>query len=441
MVKFLIISNSGEFLPIALRMRQEGAQLNAYVHNTQFRRNYAGIIEKTRITGLKKALRRADTVIFDMTRTNEKTKYDRALLKLFGIKKDSPSVFGPVADKLKRTHKVIGGGEFTETIEFDRVKGMKLAEKVGFAIPEYHTFKTLKKGAKFLENSKKKWVFKPLNNMDLDLTFVESFPGQLKTKLTEEYRQRIGEKIDYLLQKKIEGVELSTEVWIDGQGSPALYNHTLESKRMMNANLGVHIGSQSNTVWVKEGGFLTDKMNRLAGFVGSKGYVGPVDVNTIVSDGVPYFLEFTPRLGFDALYCLLTLLRGRITDFFSNDFNSRFDRQFAASERLTIPPFPYTSASLLRNFAQDVDIDEQIEKNPHFFAEDVYQNSDNRYKCSGSDGLIGVMTGKSDSIGGAWGNVYRALKKIRVCADKQYRVDSAKKHEIRFNKLKNWKLL
>ena len=195
-------------------MKRRGADVGIYIHNPQYRKNYRGIMPIIPFADLKKKLKSADLVIFDITHPNEKTKWDIALLKTFGISAGSPTVFGPVADKLKKGAKVIGASSITEDLELDRKKGMELAGKMGFEIPEMHSFKNLKDGAKFLESRKDLWVFKPENNQDLDLTYVEKFPGELFTKIIEEYTQRIGDKCDFILQKKINGVEVSTEVWV-----------------------------------------------------------------------------------------------------------------------------------------------------------------------------------------------------------------------------------
>lgn len=435
-MKIIVISNSGEFLPIVWRLKREGTDVQIYVHQSKYKNNYKDILPKIRLSELKKKLLKTDIVIFDMTHVNEKTKQDIALLKLFGLKKGSPSVFGPVADKLKKDHKIIGSSELTETIELDRIKGIELAERIGFAIPEYHSFKTLAEGIKFLKSRKDLWCFKPLNNRDVDLTYVEKFAGELVTKMQDEYKTRCGEKIDYILQKKVKGIELSTEVWLNK--GPVHFNHTLESKHLLNSDLGPLIGSQSNTVWVKKDkGLLSAELSGLSEHL--RDYQGPCDVNCIISefDKKPYFLEWTPRFGYDAFFALTTLIRGSLTRFLTNDFKCDFYDDFAAAERLTIPPFPYNTPRLLRDFALDVSILEDL-NNKAFFAEDVYRKN-GQLKCAGADGILGPVAAKANTIGGAWGNVYRILDKMKVCSYKQYRTDGSK-HEIRYNKLKNWGL-
>jgi phosphoribosylamine-glycine ligase len=442
-MKLVFCSNSGESLPIAYRLRREGTDASVYLHCPAYRNNYDGLVPKLNLVQLKAAVKKADLVIFDITRPNEKTKQDVALLKTFGLKSSSPTVFGPVADKLRKSVKVIGCSTVCEDIELGRAKGVELAERMGFAIPETHQFKTLADGIKFLKSSKELWVFKPEDNQDLDLTYVEKFPGELVTKLESEYRQRLGEKIDFILQKKIDGVELSSEVWLGPKG-PAHLNHTLENKRLMDGNLGPAIGSQSNTVWIDQDldGICGPQLVKMAEYLRKDGYIGPCDANCIISekDQKPYFLEWSPRFGYDAIYCLLSLVKGRLTDFFAKDFNTEFHSGFASSERISIPPFPYADSTLLKEYAKDVSILNRMESLQSFWGQDIYLKG-GKLACAGADGILGVVAARGNSLGGAWGSVYRAIEQLKVCSYLQHRLDGHRSLSKRYETLQKWGLV
>jgi len=436
-VKILFISNSGEGLPIAYRLRREGADAQIYVHNPQYRINYEGIVPKVGISGLKKAVKSAGIIVFDITHPNERKKHDMVMLKLFGIKASSSSVFGAVADKLKESHKVIGASRVTESRELERETGIKIAKKIGFAIPEYHKFRSLNEGLKFLKSRKDLWVFKPDNNQDLDLTYVEKFTGELAMKMSGEWQQRIGDECKYILQQKIEGAEVSTEVWV-GPNGPEHFNRTIEDKKLMTGNIGPAIGSQSNTVWTENDleSIGIPELMKMAAYLKANDYLGPCDANLIINNNTPYFLEWSPRFGYDAIYCLFELIKGKLTDFFEKDFNVDFHAGYAASQRLTIPPFPYASPKLRSEFAKDVTIFGDLAKMPRFWAQDVYQNA-GHLACAGADGILGVVSGRGDSLGKAWGQVYGAVDRMKVCSYLQYRTDGFKSAEKRmsiFNK-------
>jgi len=426
----IFISNSGESFPIVWRLRKEGVDAGIYIHSPHYRSNYKGILPSIPVKDLKKALKNTPLVIFDITRPNERTKQDIVLLKTFGLKSSLPSVFGPIADKLRKDHKVIGASMVTEELELDRHKGIDFARKAGFAIPEYYKFKTLKEGAKFLKGRDDMWAFKPDDNKEF--TYVEEFAGELLTKIINN---RIIE-CKYVLQKKIEGSEISTEVWIGDQG-PVHFNHTIESKRLMVGNLGPAIGSQSNTVWkCKDSGLLIDPLKKMATYLKSKGYTGPCDANCIVKGNIPYFLEWSPRFGYDAIYCLLTLLKGSLKDFFLQDFKADFHSGYACSQRISIPPFPYANPRLLNDFAKDVSIMNSLQRTPFCWFQDIYSDA-GKIKCAGADGILGVVTARDENLEAAWGKVYSAINKLKVCSYVQYRTDAFKEHSKRIKELKS----
>jgi phosphoribosylamine-glycine ligase len=206
----------------------------------------------------------------------------------------------------------------------------------------------------------------------------------------------------------------------------------------MCGDLGPAIGSQSNTVFISKG-FLGVPMSKAAQSLHDQsGYVGPLDANCIVSNGNPYFLEWSPRLGWDAFYNLMNLYEGSIVDFF-NKLTGSFKTGFSCSQRLSIPPYPYAAGDLLKNYAHEVLIDEDLAKKPAFWAQDVYY--DGQYRVAGSDGIVGVMSGVGESIGAAYGKVYRHLDRFKIASYKQYRTDGAKKHEARYNELVKMKVV
>ena len=425
----VFMSNSGESLPIAYRLKQEGTKSVVYLHGERYRHNYKNMVPTIGLGSLKETLKKATLVIFDISRNNEGSKNDHALLKMFGLKKTSSSVFGPVADKLKKSVKVIGQSEETETLELDRKEGADLAKKIGIQDPETYEFHGLKEGINFLQSEKDAlFVFKPCNNQDMDMTYVEKFPGELIEKMQHDYPRRIGgEKLDFIIQKCVDGHEISTEFWWTGEEA-IHFNHTIEDKRLMNASLGPTIGSQNNTVWMKKkmSGLLVKELKKMGEVLKKAKYIGPCDCNSIISkeDGKPRFLEWSIRFGYDALFCLLSQLKTPLTDFFTNDFQGEFHDGFTASARLTIPPFPYHEPKLLDAFAKEVPIGGRLD---NFWMEDVLM--DDRIRCAAADGILGVMVNRGDTPLEAWQNVYRDIQDIKVGAYLQYRTDGPRRAE------------
>jgi phosphoribosylamine-glycine ligase len=438
----LFFSYSGESFPLAWRLLQEGTEAAVYVHHPKYRKNYTRMVPTVPLPKLKETLKKVDTIIFDITRDNKKTKDDIALLKTFGLKTKSPSVFGPVADKLKKSHRVIGGSEWCEEIELNRILGSEIASKLGLKIAETHDFKSFPDGTKFLKGRKDRWVLKPHENADLDLTYVEKFPGELMKKFQRDLPRRMEtDKFHLMLQKVVEGIEISTEAWFDGVEFNH-FNHTIEDKKFGAGNLGSNIGSQGNTVWLKRdpAGLLVNELRKLKPWLIKAKFIGPVDINAIVSEEnhKPYFLEFSPRFGYDALYCLLKLYQGPLTHFFLSGFKGGFADGYVSSQRITIPPFPYAVPALLDDMAKDVSVDVSLEKLTDFWAEDIKIDKEGQLCCGGADGIIGVMTGTGATVGESVGKMYRNIKRLKIGANVQYRPDGGKRAIEAISTLKRW---
>jgi phosphoribosylamine--glycine ligase len=435
MLKFLFITNSGEALPIAWRLQRKKHPVNVYIHNPKYRRNYNGLLPKVGMRGLWQAANTSDVIVFDMNKPVE-NKRDRALHKLFRTKGDG--TYGPIADKLRGAGKrVIGCSDWSEQIELSREKGSNLAASLGIPLPKTYTFKSLKDGANFLKGAGKKnlWAFKPYENQDLDLTYVEQQQGELADLLEGQYKDRLSEKVDYLLQEKINGQEISTEAWWTGK-KWTLFNHTIEDKTLMDKGLGPRIGSASNVVWLKsKDGLMTDYFKKLTPYVQRAGYVGPVDINTIVSekDHKPYFLEFTPRMGYDAIYALLEIIG--IGEIFSEKPKSANGATFGSSVRVSIPPYPYEAPELLKN-AEGIRCGEDIKT---IWYEDVSMNGKGLV-CSGADGIIGVATGRGNTIEESVKNVYKKAESLPVGTYKQYRSDLGERAKEARSTLAEWGL-
>ena len=437
--RIVFVSSHGESLPLVYRLKKMGIFCPIYLHVPQCQHLYDGLINtKVDLKGLRKALLNTEIVVFDTIKRNEKKRHDGALLKTFGLKANVKELFGAVADKLKKDHKVYGGSEATGEIELDRFKGEELARGAGLLVPETHRFINLNEGIKFLKARRDLWVFKPHHNLNLDLTYVEQYSGELIGKMQYEYMSRIGNNVEYILQKFIEGQEIDTESWFDGENF-INHNFTLEDKRLMDGQLGLAIGSQSNIVWLKkQSDFLNKETENMKSFLKGAKYMGPVSFNVIINkdDHKPYFLERTCRCGYDALYCLLTLLDSPLQDFFLNDFKGKFYDGFACSQRISIPPYPYYDEDLLEDYAKNISIKIKPKNFLFFWGEDIYMNS-GKLMCAGSDGIIGVVTGRGKNPQEAWNVCYQNVKKLQIGTYTQYRLDGMPRSLKKMNTLKD----
>jgi len=444
----IFISNKGETLPVAWRLKKMGVPLEYYIHDPVSRRQYMRLMPRLRLQDLKEAVKDSERVVIDIILKNEKKDHDLELLDEFGISHDVPGLFGTLGDTIRTKYKkdVTGGGVIPEKYELDREEGIKLARKIGLSIPQYFEFKSLKDGAKFLYSGAgkgKEWVFKPNGNMDLDLTHVDGFPGDLLDLLTYTYPKRLGNDVEFILQEKITGEELSNELWHDG--AQFLHpNRTLENKKLHCGDTGRAVGSQSNTVWPCKSmdGIVFRNMMKLLPLI--KGLKLPVDANTIITrDGRAWFLEWTFRFGYSALFLFLELISGRLDKFFLKNFEASLKDGFIASQVLTLDPFPLVRDKVeYTAMVRDNLINNPINSDGMYWV-DVYQDSRGKLRCAGTDGYLGVVTGHGPTAEKAIGACHDRLDEIKtngISGDLMYRTreDHLASHLGRLKKLEAW---
>jgi len=445
----LLISNKGETLPLVYRLRKEGIPAEIYVHDLGHGRNYAGILPRVGLGDLQNAIKRAEVIAIDTIQRNQKNARDLAFLSKFNISPNVPDLFGRFGDKHRQTHLVIGGGEQVAEYELDRAKGVELAKKAGFAIPPYQDFKSLKQAARFLHSSegrkRERWYFKADGNLDLDLTF-DGTPEQLIDYLVHKIPKRLGtDAVNCILQEAVDGdvVELSREGWRGLDGKLTNPNSTLENKRLHSRDSGPRVGCAVSTVWRDKNfeGVGHKQIQAAANYF--SGYVGAVDVNFILTNDLsPWFLEWTCRFGYSALYLLLTfILKGKIGNFFLNPFQTVWQDGFAASQVLSLYPFPPT-ANNRTDFLQMIEgnlINEPVDKKGMWWL-DVYQDGMDNFRVGGSDGLVGVAVAHAETMEEAIHKAYHLVESIKITGNKQFwpHDEHLKAHQDRYKKLQKW---
>jgi phosphoribosylamine-glycine ligase len=449
------ISCKGETLPVLREVHREGVPGEIYLHDLGYANSYKNITPRVGLDGLVKAIERAEVVVIDTIVKNKKSRRDLALLDKFGISHNVPDLYGRLGDILKSPKwdkMVIGGGEEVAQYELDRSKGFELAKKAGFSIPPYQEFKRLTEAVKFLKGSagkaKEKWYFKADGNVALDLTF-DGTPEQLIDYLSNKVPRRLGhDLIDCILQEAVEGevVELSREGWLGPDGKLVNANSTLEDKKLSSRNSGPRVGCAVSTVWrdADFSGVIHKQLQVAIKYL--PGYVGPLDANAIITpDLQAWFLEWTLRFGYSALYLLLMfIMKGKLGNFFLNPFNTVWKEGFVASQVLSLYPFPPTAHNrqdFIEMIAGNL-IDGKIDA-PGVWWLDVMEDADGIFRVNGADGLIGVATAHDETMEGAIKKAYEKVDKIKVTGNKQFwplseHLDS---HMDRYKKLQKWGVL
>lgn len=419
-MRVLFVSKEGDGLGVGQRLALEGHNVDFWIAEERFAKAGRGLL--SRVPSWQSAARRADLIIADCV----------------GLGK---------YEEIARAYKVplLGFSRILDIIELDRMKGMELFEAAGIAIPETHEF-TSPAEARAIpqrEGWGDGWVVKPSGNLSTSKTLTCK-----DDSLWDRSCKVLPEGCNGIVQRLVNGVEVSTEGWFNGTNFVQPFNHTFEEKKFLAGNLGQTTGCMGNIVLPTESNRLTKAtVEPLAPFLRRIGYRGPLDINCIVNADGAFALEATSRMGYDAVEALLEGLEEPAGEFLfdvatgeKKEMKLTGDTMIAV--RVSVPPWPMRKPD---SDAEPEPIRGITDENIwHLFLTDVFQQGGEYFTANG-DGVIfkatavGAVNTRNtpDHTYEARRRVYRLLDKIGV-QNKQYRTDIGERVNKDIAKLKEW---
>ncbi len=402
-LSFLILSEGGDGLGLALRLQVEGHPVSIEIKDPVAAQRGEGLVEKDSKPDFNPIL------VADCTGS------------------------GSILDSYKANEgRCFGGSQIADRLESDRKYASQIFKDCGIKEPFSKDFSDWDSAFQFIQDWDKdsKLVFKPEGKYS---GVVPSYVPHDNTELIEmleHYKGIIGENPEFTLQEFIEGTCISSEVWCSSGHSLRPTNHTLERKQLMCGDLGPSGGCTGNVVWacLDTNCPLCANLERMDGFLEETRWNGAIDINTVVTkEGEVYALEFTPRFGYDAFPTFLYgLFEGNFGAFIEGC--CRGDSEilplrsgFAAGVRVSCPPWPsedfHSKAGLPIRGLRKSDFE-------RFYPYEVGLQNDT-LTTSGGWGIVGVAIGYSEEgIEEAFEDAYKLADKIRI-PDKQYRKDLA----------------
>lgn len=429
-MKFLLRTGCGESLPVALRLMDEGNQV-VFAMSEEADKTYAKIGEGLVVKGeFGKTLDWADCVIFDSN--------------IFQLSKEA---------ELCRSKGIptIGASELSGRLENDRAFAVEVASGAGLQVPDYEAFhgkNAWDVARKYIETLQPdtRWVWKPNGESPVS-TFVSDSVEQLQRMLIywKALYEEHNEVPNFIITKKIEGQEISTEGWFNGVEF-YVPNHTLERTRFFDGDHGEKTGCAGNVVWSHDGPLFHTLIEPMREILRGK-YNGPLDVNAIIDEETnePIFLEYTPRFGYDALFGLMQILNSDLGELFFNiakglNWTGNVRGDFAGMVRLHIPPYPEPPSDKDKQRPVGLPIEgiKLHDKVGPFYPVEVFAEED-ALATSGPDGYVLVVGGNGDSPKIAMDSAYRRADGVTIpCV--RYRLDLAEKLEEVYHliKLTGW---
>jgi len=418
-MRFAICSYEGTGLSWWKRLQDEGHEVLVYIFKPLHARNGDGIIPKTNNYAqwvMWGKMKRPTVFFFDCSDNGDK------------------------ADALRKSGElVVGGCKFFDRLEKERAWSEELHRSIGIKAPFSQSFPTISAAKAFASTQKKPFVFKSNKFLDSSATYMAKDAEDM-VRYLDYIQHRYGDNISNLMQEKLDGFALSTARWWNGRSFVGPFEGTVEHKKFLNDDKGPATGCSFTTVW-----FYQDDMPSLARalhwdklediFRKYEAAPGLYDINSLLSerDGLPYFLESTPRLGYDSeptsqkgianlgqfLYNLAT----------GQEVDDLFDRYaYFDSVRVTVSPYPFEAVDDIPQKKTCVDTPiwgyDGIWAN-HFIGYGVKYDPVMGLTVADPTGLVGIVaaTGLDPTL--PFEECYNFIDKELRIPNMQYRTDAA----------------
>jgi phosphoribosylamine-glycine ligase len=296
----------------------------------------------------------------------------------------------------------------------------------------------------FLQKYPARWVLKPHDNK-VQVYISEGIEDALEVLDWWESLGLTTMEID--VQQFIEGRNVDVELWF-GNGAPFLpANYDIETKKFLVDDLGMTVGCMSSVCWFSyrtDVRVLQEVLFPFAQQVKRTRWTGPASINIMIEEGTNelYALELTPRIGYNAYYCLHHLKEsvgwGEIIWRMCHKETEELEviegldeTKFAVGIEVSIPPSPVEHPDkqfmkrLYEEIAKGVPLWVHEERYPaHVHLCDVMKDEHGRLVCAGTNGIVAEVIAVDEDPHAALRKCAETVKMLKI-PNKQARIRDA----------------
>ncbi len=207
-------------------------------------------------------------------------------------------------DYYEKHYPIFGSNEDAARWELDRCVGMDVLQQHGIDVPEYVKFDNFDDAIAHVKRTGESYVMKPVGEADRALSYVGKGAEDLISQLHRAKRLHGRPSQPFILQEKMEGVEVAVAGWFGPSGWVGPWEENFEHKKLFAHDLGINTGEMGTVMKYVDRSPLADRMLvPLTQALHAIRFVGNIDVNLIIDKkGNLWPLEFTMRLGWPAFY-------------------------------------------------------------------------------------------------------------------------------------------
>ena len=341
---------------------------------------------------------------------------------------------GDLQDELRRDgFRVIGGSAFGDRMENDRDFGQSCMRQAGMQTAPAQDFRDFKTAMAFIRRRPRRYVFK-LSGLGYGSgtnSVGEMENGDDIAALLQRHSEswRFDSPPHFILMDHVTGVEVGVGGYFNGEDFLEPVVIDWEHKRFFAGDMGELTGEMGTLLSYRNGQPLFQAtLAKMAEQLRFGGYVGYININTIVNGDGVWPLEFTCRFGYPGSSICSTLhnegwdaLFARMVARDRRDFSTA--EGFAVGVVLTVPPFPQSDdysdlcSGLPLLFREPPDADDWR----HFHLSELELKNGDLITTGGTGSLMAV-TGTGATPEEAQTAAYRRCRNI-VVPNLRYRSD------------------
>ncbi|HEX4543863.1 MAG TPA: hypothetical protein VH114_11895 [Candidatus Acidoferrum sp.] len=419
---FLFVSLTGLISDIAWQISKEGHEVRYFIADKKERDIADGFVAKSK--DWEKDKDWADIIVFDDTLGQ-----------------------GEKAQELRKQGKiVIGGSPYSDKLEDDRSFGQEELKKAGVNIIPYGEFESFDAAIEHVTQNPGRYVIKPsgeAQNVKRRLFVGEEDDGQDVIRMLEAYKKAFAEEIKvFQLQRRMIGVEVAVGAFFNGKNFVYPININFEHKKLFPGDIGPPTGEMGTSMfWSGPNKLFNETLLKMEPKLAVEGYVGYIDVNTIVNNNGIYPLEFTARFGYPTISIQQAGMITPIGQFFwdlANGLDPKLKVRsgFQIGVRIVVPPFPFDDNETFESFSKNSAIVFKKPPADEMHIEDVKQIN-GQWLIAGTSGVILIVIGTGQTMKQAQAQVYSRIKNVLI-PNMYYRTDIGDRWEEDSDRLHNW---
>ncbi|MEM3609941.1 MAG: phosphoribosylglycinamide synthetase C domain-containing protein [Candidatus Aenigmatarchaeota archaeon] len=337
--KILFVSSSGLIGDLAWKVKSEGHEVKLFIEDKEEKDVCDGFVDK--VEKWEDFKDWADLIVFDDVG------------------------FGSIAEKLRKEGKlVVGGSIYTDKLEIDRDFGYKEMKDVGINVIPSWIFTDFDEAIKFVKENPDRYVIKPSGikqEEQKELSFVGTEEdGKDVIQVLELYKLRWSKQIkSFQIQKFISGVEIAIGAFFNGEDFIYPINVNFEHKKLFPGNIGPSTWEMGETMyWSQPNTLFNETLLKMKEKLKQSGYVGYIDINTIVNGRGIYPLEWTARFGIPTISIQIEGVLSNWGEFLyslakKENFELKTKKGFQVGVVLAVPPFPFYDPKTFKKYSED----------------------------------------------------------------------------------------